>query len=42
MNNILESINVEKLNVKDLALLIDIITKLNNSKNNTTNDIEVI
>ena len=45
MNNILDNLNLENLNIKDLAMLLEILTKftnVNKNSNNNNNDIEVI
>ena len=41
MNDILDGLNLDKLNIKDLTILLEILDKIDNNNNNS-NDIEVI
>jgi len=41
MNNVLDNLNLEKLNIKDLTMLLEILNKLSNINQNN-DDIEVI
>lgn len=42
MNDMLNNLNLENLNIKDLAILLEILTKYTNTIQNDSNDIEVI
>ena len=42
MNNVLDNLNLENLNIKDLAMLLEILTKFINANQNNNDDIEVI